>query len=189
MLSIRKLTKKENPLLEEHLLRVGGEDRVMRFMGGVNDDFIRAHCSLVGGPSSVVIGCFVDGTLRGASELWFEDDGDRRCELALSVEHDFQGQGIGTELLRRSLVLARNRNAKSIYIACLPENRKMRHLLRKFGRIVTRLDSGTLEAELALPARSHLSLWQEFAGDGIGMMDALVERITHTGASEHRAAA
>lgn len=177
MQSYRKLTHYENPLLEEHLLRVGGEDRVMRFMGGVNDDFIRRHCSLVGGASSVVIGCFVDGKLRGAAEMWFDVDGDRRCELALTVEHEYQGIGIGTELLRRSLLLARNRGSRSLYLACLPENRKMQHILKKFGRIVTTRAAGTMESELTIAGPSHLTLWQEFSSDGIGMMDALVERM------------
>lgn len=188
MHSYRKLMPYEKPLLEEHLLRVGGEDRVMRFMGGVNDDFIRRHCSLIGGPSSAVIGCFIDGTLRGASELWFDSDGDRRCELALSVEHDYQGQGIGTELLRRSLVLARNRGASSLYLACLPENRKMQHILKKFGRIVTTRNAGTMESDLAIAGPSRLTLWQEFAGDGIGMMDAFVERLGASSGKQRAAA-
>lgn len=188
MQSYRKLTNSEKPLLEEHLLRVGGEDRVMRFMGGVNDDFIRRHCSLVGGPSSAVIGCFVNGTLRGASEIWFDPAGDTRCELALTVEHDCQGIGIGTELLRRSLVLARNRGARSLYLACLPENRKMQHILKKFGRIVTTRTAGTIESELAIAGPSHLTLWQEFASDGIGMMDALVEQMSFRGGKARAAA-
>jgi len=188
MQSYRKLMPHEKPLLEGHLLRVGGEDRVMRFMGGVNDDFIRRHCSLVGGPSSVVVGCFVDGTLRGASEMWFGTGGDKRCELALTVEHDFQGVGIGTELLRRSLVAARNRGSRSLYLACLPANRKMQHILKKFGRIVTTRDAGTMESELAIAGPSQLTLWQEFAGDGVAMMDRLVERMDVPGGKTRAAA-
>ena len=177
MRSFRKLMDHEKTLLSEHEIRVSGEDRVLRFMGGVNDDFIRTHCSQIAWPNSVAIGCFVDGTLRGASELWFDPWGEKPCELALTVERKFQGQGIGTELLRRSLLLARNRGAKSVYLACLPENRKMQHILQKFGRTVTTSVDGTIESELAIPAASQLTLWQELAGDGFGLMDGFVERI------------
>lgn len=178
MQSFRKLRDYDKPLLEEHLLRVGGDDRVMRFMGGVSDAYIRDHCSQIGWPDTVVVGCFVDGRLRGAAEMWFDPAGEKPCELALTVEHDFQSRGIGTELLRRALVVARNRGARSLYLACLPENRKMQHILRKFGRIVTTRDPGMIESELALAGPSHFTMWQEFAGDGIAMMDTLVERMS-----------
>ncbi len=177
MRSFRKLTDHERPLLEAHLLRVGGEDRVMRFMAGVNDDYVRTHVSRIGWPHAVVTGCFVNGTLRGASELWFDTAMTGRCELALTVEHDFQGAGIGTELLRRSLVLARNRGAETAYLACLPQNRKMQHIVEKLGRTVTTSGRGMTESEIAISGPSQLSLWQEIAGDGIGVIDSLVERM------------
>ena len=183
-----ELKNGDSSLLEEHLLRIDGTDRMMRFMGGVNDDFIRTHCSGIGWPHSVVIGSFVGGTLRGAAEIWFDPENLRPCELALTVERDFQDRGIGTELLRRSLVVARNRGARSLCLACLPENRKMQHILQKFGRIVTTRDPAMIESELALAGPSHFTLWQEFAGDGIAMMDALVERIgSAAGAARHAA--
>ncbi len=40
----------------------------------------------------------------------------RNCELALSVESAHQGRGIGTELVRRLLVMASNRRIRTMHV-------------------------------------------------------------------------
>jgi hypothetical protein len=54
----------------------------------------------------------------------------------------------------------------------------MQHILKKLGRTVTTSKPGTIESELAIPGPSHLTLWREFADDGIGVMDSFIERMS-----------
>ena len=134
----RKLVPAEIGLFHEHLLRLTPEDRHCRFAGHVSDAVIAEYCSKVDWFRSVIIGCFVDGVLRGVAELRF--DAPRpgwRSELAVTVESAWQNLRIGTELLRRAITVCRNRAIRSIYMICLVENRRMQRIARRFeGELV-----------------------------------------------------
>lgn len=172
----RKLVPFENWRLEQHLLRLDGDDRRRRFSGTVPDEFLKLHCSRLDWLQSVVIGCFDAGVLRGAAELWLGRAPEARAELAITVERDWQGEGIGTDLLRRALVLARNRSARSLYMLCLLDNRRMQHIARKFEGSLSLLD-GQAEADILVPFPTQLSLWQEAAADGLGLFGALLDSL------------
>lgn len=130
----RKLRTGERDELRKHLLRLTVDDRCMRFCGTVSEAHIDYYCTHADDRYRLVVGYFVDGTLRGAGEIVFLADPTWRsgCEIALSVEKPYQNRGVGSELLRRLLVLARNRGAATVLMLCLRENRKMQTLADKF---------------------------------------------------------
>ena len=55
------------------------------------------------------------------------------AEIAFIVVDDYQGQGIGTILMRHLAVLARDAGLKELIAEVLPENSAMLKLFRKFG--------------------------------------------------------
>ena len=57
----------------------------------------------------------------------------RRAEIAFVVVDDYQGQGIGTILMRHLAVLARDAGLKELIAEVLPENTGMLKLFKKFG--------------------------------------------------------
>ena len=74
----------------------------------------------------MVHGFFLNGVLRGAAEL--RPLGLRlpqQAEAAFSVEKPWQSHGIGSALLRRTLLTARNRGFRMLHMACLADNRRM----------------------------------------------------------------
>lgn len=79
---------------------------------------------------SVLIGCFLGRSLRGVCEL--HPITGNRAEIAVSVERRFQGRGIGTSLLSRTLLLARNRGLTALELRCLVHNQRMRRVIAKF---------------------------------------------------------
>lgn len=162
----RKLVPAEIGLFHEHLLRLTREDRHYRFAGHISDAVIAEYCSNVGWFRSVIIGCFVDGVLRGVAELCF--DAPRpgwRSELAVTVESAWQNQRIGTELLRRSITVCRNRSIRSIYMICLVENRRMQRIARRFeGDLL--IGDGEAEAQVALPFPDMFTLTREALDEG-----------------------
>ncbi len=160
----RKLRPDDGAKLRAHLLRLPPGDRRLRFCGQLSDDAVRAHCAAIDWSQSLFVGCFVGGRLRGVCELRLFAAAGRRAELALTVEAPYQGRGLGRELLRRGLVLARNRYVSEIAMLCLVENRRMRALARRFDSQLA-LDADEVSARLRLPWPSPLSLLEELAGD------------------------
>jgi hypothetical protein len=69
----RTLLPAELPDLRGLLLRLGREDRALRFGAAVDDAAVEAHCRRIGqaGLGAQVIGAFEDGRLVAAAELWF----------------------------------------------------------------------------------------------------------------------
>ena len=159
--TIRRLWGFEHRKVRAHLLRLDREDRVLRFGGYVSDAQIEAYCDRLDWRRAVIIGYLVDGEVRGLGELQPIAEGwSRAAEAALSVERPFQNRGVGTELLRRLIVIARNRSIGALHMLCLLENGKVLRMARKLGAKLT-FDQGEAEGRLALPWPNHLTLLLE----------------------------
>ncbi len=153
---IRHLWPHERAAYRDHLLRLDDEDRRMRFGGTVRDDFIRSYCAGLDWSRLIVIVGLIDGELRAAGELRLIDGHPpARAEIAITVEKPFQNKGLGSEILRRLIVIARNRSIRCIYMVCLPENLKMRRLARKFDSEIAFLE-GDVEGRIT-------PLWPDYA--------------------------
>lgn len=171
----RKLAPFESWRLRDHLLRLDAEDRLKRFSGAVGEAFIAEHCRRIDWLNAVVIGCFEDGVLRGAAELWPDTPLAGRAELAVTVERPFQNRGIGTALLGRAVTVAGNRAVRSLYMICLLDNRRIQHIARKFDGALT-LHDDQAEADITVPYPTQLSLWEEAAADGFGFVGMLMDQ-------------
>jgi RimJ/RimL family protein N-acetyltransferase len=80
-----------------------------------------------------------------------KESGTGNAELGILVIDRLQRQGLGTELLRRLIEIARAENYAGISAAMLAQNTAMRALAVRFGfRIAPGADSGTLNAVLPL---------------------------------------
>lgn len=174
----RKLLPAELSAWRDHLQRLAPGSRQARFSGGVSDAYIDAYCRRVEWLGTMLIGAFVDGTLRGLAELrWLEPGTGWRAELAVTVEDAWQDQGLGTELLRRAIVHARNRGVKSLYMICLTDNRRMQAIARKFeGQLI--FEGSQVEADIVVPFPTQLSLLAEVLGDGVAFAATFWDHMT-----------
>jgi RimJ/RimL family protein N-acetyltransferase len=74
------------------------------------------------------------------------------AEVAVAVADDWQGQGIGSELLHRLTERARAEGIKRFSGSILEENRAMRELMAELGDVrVTGRAAGAIEVEVDLP--------------------------------------
>jgi GNAT superfamily N-acetyltransferase len=159
----RKLWPRDAGAFTAHLLRLDPEQRALRFGHGTRTDWVR----------SVTLGCWIAGDLRGVMELkrlgpfW-----SRSAEIALSVERAFESRGIGTELLKRGLVIARNRGIASAHMLCLPENHGVRRIVRALQPQLT-FTGDQIECEIELDPPDPLSVTAEFCDDGCALMWSL----------------
>ena len=161
----------------------------MRFSGTLSDEAVAAYCDHIDWRRGYVVGCFIEGTLRGVAELRFDDPyRPRRAEAAVSVETQWQDQGIGAELLRYATVIARNRSVRTLYMICLIENERMQHVAREFTNDLHFRD-GQAEADIVLPSPTYLSLGTEAALDRIGRIGALLEQLAARWSGQNRAKA
>ncbi|MBI3706118.1 MAG: GNAT family N-acetyltransferase [Proteobacteria bacterium] len=182
----RKLLPAESPLYRDHLLRLDREDRLSRFSGYVSDETIIRHCRQFDWLRGAIIACFDSGVLRGAAELRWEDPRiGWRCEMAVTVERPFQDDGIGTELMRREIIVARNRGQRSMFLLCLTDNRRMQRIVRRFSGMLIFAGSQT-EADIAVPFPTQLSLLQESIADGTGLAAMMWDQLAAIGRAWNR---
>jgi GNAT superfamily N-acetyltransferase len=173
--TIRKLWIGETDAYRDHLLRLDRDSRYRRFSGTVSDDTIVRHAATANGMGVVVHGFFVDGILRGAAELRLNGSlSAHKAEAAFSIEQLWQSHGVGTGLLERTLLSARNRGVKLLRMDCLAENRRMQQLARKFDAELS-FDFGSVIGEVDPPRSTLLSLMREAAADSHGVAAAMFE--------------
>jgi GNAT superfamily N-acetyltransferase len=173
--AIRKLWIGETDTYRDHLLRLDRESRHRRFSGTVSDDFIARHAATANDIGVVMHGFFVDGVLRGAAEL-------RRmgsvlthtAEAAFSIEQPWQSHGVGTVLLERTLLSARNRGINSLHMHCLGDNQRMQQLARKFEADLS-FDFGSVVGEVDALRSTPLSLMREAMADAHGVAAAVLD--------------
>jgi GNAT superfamily N-acetyltransferase len=172
---IRKLWIGEAARYRDHLLRLDRDSRHSRFGGGMSDESIRNYVSTTFGLSAVVHGFFVDGILRGAAELRpLGPAFAREAEAAFSIETAWQSHGVGSALLARTLLAARNRGLRTLHMACLANNRRMQELARKFDAELS-FEFGNAVGEVAAAQPTPLSVFQEIVSDNCGFATAVLD--------------
>jgi RimJ/RimL family protein N-acetyltransferase len=99
----------------------------------------------------LVVGYVAGAQVRGIGELeLLEAAWPRAAELAVSVERRFRNRGIGTALLRRLVVAARNRLIGRLEMVCLIDNGRAVRMARRLGGVV-QLEHGEVLARIAPP--------------------------------------
>jgi GNAT superfamily N-acetyltransferase len=172
---IRKLWIGEADQYRDHLLRLDAESRRNRFGGAVSDEFLRNYVDLSFGLDAVLHGFFVDGILRGAAELRALGPAfAKEAEAAFSIERRWQSHGVGSALLGRTLLAARNRGITSLHMACLAENRRMQQLARKFDAELS-FDFGSVIGEVEQSSPTPLSLMRELVADSTAFATAVLD--------------
>lgn len=146
----RKLGPRDAARYAAHLRRLGTADRRARFMGELAPRAIGRLAGRIDWGRSVLLGCFIDGVLRATAEL--HPGPDRIAEAALTVEPRFQHAGLGTELMRRLAVIARNRAIRRLVLVCLAGNARVRRIAEKLGAAVTVLEDEATAVICLLPA-------------------------------------
>jgi RimJ/RimL family protein N-acetyltransferase len=173
MVIVRTLTPLERPRYRDHLLRLGVDDRRLRFGFPIPNerivDFVDRlgrldTCILVhSGPDLEVIGA-VQVSVASCDAV----------EFAFSVEAPYRGRGIATALFDRALLWARNRRIRRAYVQCLAENYVMRRIARKAGMVIS-TETGESEGALCIPAATPMTLLNELTTENAGLLDAVVK--------------
>jgi acetyltransferase len=76
---------------------------------------------------------------------------DKEARMSLLVSDKFQGEGIGTELIKRLIEVAKREKIKEIIAVMSQENETMKALCQKTGfSLTTNAKTGMIEASITL---------------------------------------
>ena len=172
---IRRFWVSEVDKYRDHLLRLDSVSRRNRFGGGVSDETIHNYVDFPIPLDTVMHGFFIGGVMRGAAELRpLGVRFPRQGEAAFSVEKPWQSYGVGSALLRRTLLAARNRGFRLLHMCCLAENRRMQQLALKFDAELS-FDFGDVIGEVQSSRANPLSVMKEIMADGHSFATAMLD--------------
>lgn len=177
---VRRLTPADTPALRSHFRRLDADSRHQRFMGQQGDAAIDEFIDRMTWLGALRLGWMESGRLRAVVELLPERrplDGCRppNLELALTVERPWQGRGIGSELVRRALLAARNCHYREVEMVCLADNVRMQRIARKMAAQILRQD-GESRGRIRLVPGNPLSMWQEALSVGASLVNGAADQ-------------
>ncbi len=159
-MTIRPIRPEDEPLVVDFHRRLSPQTVYFRYLSGLPLQRRIAH-------ERLTRICFIDYSRQMALVAETETGGDRRiigiarltklpvpghAEFAILLADDFQGKGIGMELLQRLMQIARKEGITHLSADMLVENRPMQSLARKMGFRLRAAGDGVLRADLDLQA-------------------------------------
>jgi GNAT superfamily N-acetyltransferase len=165
-LTLRLLHPSDTPLLVEMFHLLTPETRRRRFHIGVeniSEEVVQQRATeLADVDNKVVAGAVVAvyedatgehivGSVRLARDPATPDSPE--AEAAVVVRDDFQGQGVGTELMRRLVLLAKQMHVKTILAIFQPDNEDAIRIFREVNLpYVTTIDHGETILRIEVPS-------------------------------------
>jgi hypothetical protein len=96
------------------------------------------------------------------------------AEAAFSVEHEWQSKGVGNALLERTILAAKNRSIRTIYLNCLAENRRMQAIAKKHEAAL-HIRADEVVGEVVNTGANPLSIVREMIAEGHGMATTILD--------------
>lgn len=153
------------PDYSRHLKSLTDEDKISRFgyliTDHMVDQFILSMCYH---PEDHELWyARTDDTRVGWGHLAKNPDGT--WELAVSVQKEYQRQGIGDKLITEMLEFAKFHQIPEVYMHCIEDNRVIQHLASKHELKTKERGAGERTAALEVPQptllESNTQLWKE----------------------------
>lgn len=165
---IRELTRAEHPALLAHFLALDGSDRRLRFGAAPSERALRQYVERIDFDHDAVFGV-ADEELKllGVAHVARTD---AHAELGISVLDGQRGRGIGSALLARAHLRARNWGVAALFMHCLTENASMMRLARRRGMEIG-AHGGEADAWLRLPPADAASHFGEVFAQRVALFD------------------
>jgi GNAT superfamily N-acetyltransferase len=157
-----------------HLKQLSTEDRATRFgYSASNHNIDQLILDMLYHPEDHHL--FVaqrNGTALGFTHLAKCDAG---WELAVSVQGDQQGQGIGNNLMTYAIDWARTHGVESVFMHCIRDNTRIQHLATKHGLQVIERSGPDITAQVSLPPPTTTDYTVDFVREQQALMDQMLE--------------
>jgi RimJ/RimL family protein N-acetyltransferase len=152
---IRPVRSMDAPLLARGFARLSPQSRWMRFLGtktSLSAAELRYLTDVDHHDHEAIAALSAaDGGGVGIARYVRDTNDPRSAEIAVTIVDEWQGRGLGTELLARLSDRARQAGIDRFTALVSTQNAAMAGLLRKLGACLVRRGPGTVEYEVALP--------------------------------------
>ncbi|GAB4402071.1 MAG: hypothetical protein OHK0053_25650 [Microscillaceae bacterium] len=160
---IKKITHQEREAYTRHLLRMGAEDRYLRFGRQVKDAFIEQYIAQTNFETDVIFGIF-DAELDIIASIHLiihhNQEGIKTAEVALSVDKPHRGQGLAQKLAERALLWCESHQIGLLDLQWLTHNPAVSKMVRRFGG---KIEGKTLEYDAHIPLEAkRFAFWREW---------------------------
>jgi GNAT superfamily N-acetyltransferase len=169
--TVRRVLHHEYPKYRKHLKALDRESKTLRFANPLSDSVIDNLCN--GWEKDYehnILFAIEDNNLDLIAVAHIAIDKKSEMELAFSVLKEYQGQGMGTHLMKRAIQWCRTHNFLEGTMVCLSTNRVIKHLCTKHGIHMESEDGETL-ANIHLDHPSLQTYFTEATDSNIAVMD------------------
>ena len=162
------------PDYANHLKSLTNEDRYTRFGFNIKDESIDQLIlnMLYNKNDHHLFTAIVNDKIAGFGHLAKEDSD---WELAVSVNKEFQGQGVAKELMYFMIAWGKTHGVQSVFMHCISQNQKIQHLARKFGLRTVERSGGEITAKVELPGATPLDYTSEFMREQKELAHQIIE--------------
>jgi len=161
MIKIEQKSAKVLDVYAQHLKKLSPSDRYTRFCYNVRDEQIdqlilrilynqKDHHLFTASKDNIIVGF---GHLAREGNDW---------ELAVSVDSDQQGQGIGDRLMSYMIPWAQIHGIHNVFMHCITQNQKIQHLAAKHGLRTVERDGSEITSKVELPAPTPIDYGTDF---------------------------
>lgn len=165
-LTVRRLRPDDQDRLKTFISELSPRSRYFRFFSalkGLDPDLLRRFVTLDFVKKAAFVATDQAGAIQAVGQYYALDD--TAAEVAFAVADEFQGEGVGTELLDHLASHARKHGILTLIACVLAENEQMLDVLKHSGypfRIERGRDCLTIRLELDSPSNesSHRSQWR-----------------------------
>jgi len=155
----------------KHLLALDSASRYLRFGYHINDAMINVLCDkFESNPQTHKLFVIENDELEVVAVGHISLEGEE-VELAFSVLKDYQGQGMGSALMKRCIEWCQNRNIKGGCMVCLATNKAVRNMAKKHGILID--EHGETLADITIPAPNPVSVMNEVVDSNLARFDHL----------------
>ena len=170
---IRQVRSSDALLLADGFARLSARSRRMRFLTDKNtlSPAELRYFTAVDHHDHEALGALnpADGRGVGIARYVRDADDPQAAEIAVTIADEWQGRGLGTELLTQLSDRARQAGISRFTAVVAADNVAMAGLLWKMGAILADRGRGTVEYEVALEPADEYSLdwWFRFVADDV----------------------
>lgn len=173
--TVRRVLSHEYPKYRKHLKSLDDASKYLRFGYHINDDMIDQLCDCFeASPDKNILFAIENDDLDFIAIGHISDQ--EELELAFSVLKDYQGQGLGSKLMKRAIQWCRLHSKLKGCMVCLSSNAAIKHLCLKHG-IHIQSSHGETMAEIELDSPNITTYISEVADVNLAVADYLGKRM------------
>ena len=96
-------------------------------------------------------------------------------ELAVSVNGEYQGQGVADQLMAFMIDWGKTRRVHSVYMHCITQNSKIQHLARQHGLRMVERDGAEVTSRVDLPKPTPMDYTADFMREQRELLEQMTD--------------